>query len=388
MRAFILEPSAIAIDRTHGAKSLLGHTKALGCAGIDSVWLTNIHSEIENPGIRIHRVFAYTIYDDVRKKRGRFLRRLSAPIYKLKIGAAAKRISQVLDQENVSPSDHVFIPTTDWLTLQAVLKAFKMPGIKSRIPVLHLLIMYEQANWMTGGYPYQRIIELIKSYPGKLFVYTETRRHAERLAQLIKKPVSSYPWPCFHEPREAGYISENPTICFVGGGRRDKGFGLIPGIVANFNESAGRDKARFVIQSPRPEDRLEKEVEQLKQYSNVQLLKNLISEEEYQEYLQSCSVLVFPYLKKIYFARGSAIVNESVASSIPFVCTRDTSLAEMLEENNGKVAEGEQEFSESIEDLLDNYADYSSAARRMAEKYKNRLLRSPLVMNITNNPET
>lgn len=384
MRVFILEPSAIAIDRTHGAKSLLGHTKALSSAGIDSVWLTNVNSKINSPKVSIHQVFDYTIYDDVRKKRGRFLRRICAPIYAIKTRIAAKGISRVLLQENTSTNDHVFVPTTDWLTFQAILKAFKARELKGRVPVLHLLIMYEQADWMTGGYPYQKIVELIKTYPGKLFVYTETKRHAERLAQMIEMPVSSYPWPCFNEPREPGNLPTDPTICFVGGGRRDKGFGLIPGIVAKFNANAGGEGARFIVQSPRPEDRLDAEVDQLKQYSNVQLLKNLISEEEYQAYLQSCSVLVFPYLKKIYFARGSAIVNESVASSIPFVCTRDTSLAEMLEENNGKVADGESEFSVAIRDLLDNYSDYSAAARRMADKYRNRLLQSPLVLNIKN----
>lgn len=382
MRVIIVEPSAIAFDRTHAAKSILGHTRALRSAGINVEWITNIDSTLQYNEIQNHRALTYTIYDDVRngctgvKRWGRF------PYYWRMVHVTCNKLRDVLKRQKVCSVDHLFVPTTDWILLQALFLLKKEADFQSCFPVLHILVMYENANWMTGGYPYKKLVRVLKGFNTPINIYTETERHAERLSATTGIKVSSYPFPCFVEDKPIPDRPKEFNVCFLGGGRKDKGYQLIPGIIGKLQQAQLTQVIHFTVQTPRPEDGLGTELASLKRFDEVSVIDNRISESAYREAMESCSILVFPYQQNIYHARGSAIVNEAVANGIPIVCTRNTSLEEMLAEGNGSGATGEEEFSIAIEDIISNYSRYIESAARMANTYKVKLLNSALIRNI------
>jgi len=382
MRIFIIEPSAINFDRSHGAKSLVGHTRALVSAGMDVIWVTNVNSEIDYPGVRNYKALKYTIYDDVRKKRKGLYRRLLQPFRLLLALKTSQAISDILLKEEITIDDHIFIPTTDWITFRSVFRAIRNRKLANSTPKLHFLIMYDQARWMTGGYPFNEITKKLRNSYENVFVYTETARMATRLSGLINKNVYTYPFPGYRGITGPGQPDNKKSVCFLGGGRRDKGFQLIPEIVKLLNqEPSGRDLV-IVVQAPRPEDLLEEELVKLKQYENVRVLNNTISEDEYNNCLKKCSILVFPYDKRVYESRGSAIVVEAVVNGIPLICTENTSLTELLDSGNGRAASTAEEFSQGILEIAGNYQYYSDRAEKASEQFYTRLLNSPLIMNI------
>ncbi len=382
VRVFIVEPSAVALDRSHAAKSIIGHTQVLQSAGISVEWITNIHSVLQFERTPNYRALPYTIYDDVRTRRTSLARRLRYLSYWSLVRRTLKQLKTVLDSNGASDNDHLFVPTTDWILLQAIFQLVRDVELRKRFPILHLLIMYENANWMTGGYPYEKLVQLLRQFPVPIHVYTETRRHATRLSVELGQQVYSYPFPCIGEMDSKHDAGEEYRVGFLGGGRRDKGYQLIPGIVERFQRLEPKHIARFIVQTPRPEDGLEKELEALKRFGNVSVLENRISEQAYRDMLGNCAIMVFPYQQEIYHSRGSAIVNEAVAHGIPIVCTRDTSLEEMLERGNGLSATGKDEFAEALSEILSNYDGYLENARKMAVDYQDKLKNSPLIRNI------
>ena len=382
MRVIIVEPSAVDFDRTHSAKSIEGHSRALGSAGIDIIWVTNEDSRLSRENTINHKVIPYTIYDDVRNGQTGIKRITRFFYYRDLVQATCARLREVLDQQKVSSADHLFVPTADWIMLRAIHQLAKDAEFQNRFPVLHILVMYENANWMTGGYPYRRLVRLLRDFDSPIYLYTETGRHAKRLSATLGLKVSGYPFPCFAEENVLSDNKKELNVCFLGGGRKDKGYQLIPGIVSLLGRSEPKQEIRFTIQSPRPEDGLDEELEALKRHDNVLVMDNCISDSAFREAVVECSIMVFPYQQKIYHARGSAIVNEAVANGIPFVCTRNTSLEEMLAEGNGSDASGEEEFSMAIATIIDNYERYRKNATRMAGVYQARLLDSALIRNI------
>lgn len=382
MRVFIVEPSAIAFDRTHAAKSILGHSRALRSVGINVEWITNADSTLQEDEIQNHRVLTYTIYDDVRNGYTGIKRHIRFIYYWYLVQATRKKLREVFKHQQVSSADHIFVPTSDWILLQAIQLLSEETGYQNRFPVLHILIMYENANWMTGGYPYQKLIRLLKNFNLSIYFYTETERHAKRLSVNLGLKVSSYPFPCFKEEESISGRRQDCNICFLGGGRKDKGYQLVPGIISKLQRIGLKQKPRFTVQTPRPEDGLGAELEALRHLDDVLVMENRVSESAYRKTIESCAILVFPYQQNVYHARGSAIVNESVANGIPFVCTRNTSLEEMLAEDNGSSASGEEEFAMAIADIIDNYGRYHENAARMATVYQARLLDSVLIGNI------
>ena len=382
MRIIIAEPSATTFDRTHAAKSVIGHSLSLMASGIDVVWFTNERSTLEYNAIPNYRIFPYTIYDDVRS--GAILKNILPRgwRYPLLVKKTYFALLDGLRELNTMGEDHFFVPTADWVLLRAIQLLIENPQFRDQLPVFHILIMYENANWITGGYPYPKIIRLLRRLGSRVHLYTETKRHASSLAASLGRTVLPYPFPAHAETMRRDPQKNNYRVCFIGGGRRDKGFDLIPDIVRSFQEKVLAQDVTFTVQAPRPEDGLKQELTSLLRMDCVEVLDNQLNEAKYQECLDACSIMVFPYNQGVYRSRGSGIVSEAVAHGIPYICTEDTSLAEMLEEGSGKVAIGADEFAEAIADIVKNYDDYSRNAIQAALLYRKRLLKSVLIENV------
>jgi len=384
VRVFIVEPSAIAFDRTHAAKSIFGHSRALRSAGINVEWITNIDSTLKDNGIQNHRILTYTIYDDVRNGHAGIKRQIRSIYYWYLVQTTRKKLREVFKQRQVSSADHLFVPTLDWILLRAIQLLSKEDSLQNRFPVLHILVMYEKANWMTGGYPYRRLLRLLEKFNSSAYFYTETERHAKRLSADLGLKALSFPFPSLpdnvlHQRPESSSI----RICALGGGRRDKGFNLLPDIVSQCNQGIQKTSTvEFVIQNPRAQDMLDDALAELERMHNVILLDNQLDKEKYERYLSTCDVMIFPYDRDVYYLRGSGIVNEAVASGKPIVCTRDTSLVEQITNSNGLSATSAEEFAYSILAIINDLDMYRENANFAEKKYKENIYNNPIVRRI------
>ncbi len=386
MKVVILEPSAIDYNRSHNTQSLIGHTAVLTENQFEVIWVTNTRCTISSPDITNYKEFTYTIYDDVRGHRTGLLRHAYYFYYRKLVKNCRNAVTKVFKMENIGDSDHVFIPTTDWILIQALLSIINN-GHYENLPCIHLIVMYEYGKWMTGGYPYVKMLNRLNRsglLDSKIFLYTETKRHANTLKRQLGINIDSYPFPSIPVEKYFGKLSESKIrVCALGGGRRDKGFNMLPKIFATINQKRRNNKnIEFVVQRPRIQDKLDESLSMLESIENVILKDNKLQQSEYEKTLVSCHIMLFPYDKNVYFARGSGLINETVANAIPAVCTENTSLEENIESGNGLSATTPEEFADAIEEIALNLEEYRKKAVTASHVYIENYKHNPVVERI------
>ncbi|HKK16248.1 MAG TPA: glycosyltransferase [Gammaproteobacteria bacterium] len=383
----ILDPSCVDDSRTHHLYSLKGHAHVFHTAGYNVIAGSNINCTLELSECKNYPLFSYTVYDEIRSaSTGKLKRFLKKPCYSYLVRKTAGSIRNLLDENNIVKSDHVFIPTCDWIMLQSLARLVKKNEFP---PSLHLLFMYERANWMTAGYPYSRLLALLKELlakRGNIYIYTETERHAANLENELGFRPASFPFPAlpFDTKRQSGSQYGNIHIGALGGGRKDKGYQLLPGIIKKFNETCpDHAKSRFLIQRARQEDRINAVTKELELIDNVQLLDNQLGRDEYSISMMKCDIALFPY-SDVYKVRGSGIVNEAVANGIPLVCSADTALSEAITYENGLTALTIEDYAQSIAKIIGNIDRFRKNAEVARSRFIENFYNNPVIRNIHN----
>lgn len=394
MRVIILSPSAIDHDNSHDANALLNHTSIFLDNDINVVWGVNRSSNLAKPSVAAHRIFDYSIYDDFKNSRTNRKKRIWYFFYYQKlISKTIDALSDLFLKESICSTDHVFLPTADWLMLRALYKLHKRTPLEYW-PSIHVELMFDKANWMTGGYPYDKIIKklirLRKETTKRLFVYTEVSAHAHYASKQLNFDVPVYPYPTFPILRDKETLAANRKIIIgvLGGGRRDKGFHLLPDIVDQFNMDCHDNlEVTFVIQKPRAQEHLEVEVNRLSQHKNIRFISESVSSIEYEDVMGSCSILLLPYTST-YKLRGSGVAVEALANGVPVVCTDNTGLVDVISHENGKTATTVNEFSEALLCIASNLSVYKKNALTAGHIYSSRLLDNPVVSRIKQNSKS
>ena len=393
MKVIILEPSAVGFDRTHNLNSIIGYSEYFNRNHIRTIWVTNRQCKIQYGDIPNHPLFAYTIYDDVRSAGKDDLLRMKLSPHtdlfensKHLILDTKEIIEQVMSKEQITSNDHLFTATTDWIMFCALMLTISDDSIQT--PFVHLHFLYEKANWMAGGYPYESILTQLRQCDRlntKVFAYTETKIHAQNMSAALGTTVENCMYPTLHR----GMCAQPPkprskkTVGLLGGGRWDKGFHLLPGIIKEFDSiNDHRDTVEFIVQKPRVEDNLETQILELQSIPNVTIKDNQLDNEEYQQCLQICDCMIFPYDKDIYQTRGSGIVSEAVAAAIPIVCMDGTALEESLTHGNGLVASTPAEFAAGILHIIENFDRFKQNAEAAARYYVHCMQFNPVVRNM------
>ncbi len=336
----------------------------------------------------VHRLFEYTAYDDVRRGcTKRWQRWLAIPRYRALGGSTVEALASLFAATNVTHRDHLLVVTTDWLMLKALDALSRRKRFFGNFPRIHLIFMYEQANWMTAAYPYKKMIRAVAAMSARqleIFIYTETAAHSKNLSFALNAEVAVYPFPSLPPTRKLPLNAHGKLrVSALGGGRRDKGFALLPAIVRSFNRSYTDERPlEFVIQRPRPEDRLTVAERELEGIDNVVLLANRLDQTEYEESLARADIVLLPYERNAYRVRGSGVVNEAVAAGKVILCTEGISLAEQIRCGNGAVATTPNSYARRLVEFVNDWERFQAAAAAAGEAYRRDYFDNALVSRI------
>lgn len=388
MAVVIIEPSAVSYDRTHSFQGLIAHTKVLLKNNQDVIWMINRNSKVSQDVKAIYPVFDYSIYDEIGKQGG-FIRKLKIIIRRrYLVRTTLEKISKIFKEINLGGKDHILIPVTDWIIFSVIVKWMKNLR-QGEIPNIHFLLMYENAPWMIGGYPYNRIIAKLKGLGrvrNRIYLYTETNRHAENLRKNelgVRVDVCPFPIVLDNHGQEELEVKGKIIISLVGGGRRDKGFSAMYEIIKMFQDLyKGNSEIEFIMQYPREMDKLENDTRRIESLEKVRMLNNRLSQVEYEDYIYQSDIMIFPYHKDTYTSRGSGIVCQAVAAGKPIVVTKSTALAERITHKNGLSASVGNEFSQAILEVVSNLDTFRKNARLASDHYNDSSLNNAIVKNI------
>jgi len=207
--------------------------------------------------------------------------------------------------------------------------------------------------------------------------------HARHLGGALGIKIECYPYPALpFKNNNKKTETDKIYIGVLGGGRKDKGYSLLPHIISKFNVLYPDNNVMFIIQEARPEDRLSIETGLLREINNVTLLNNELARSDYENYFLKCDITLFPYNTNVYECRGSGIINEALANGKPIICSEGTALTEALTEDNGISAGAVNEFANSIIRMLKHLDQYRENAKNARDRYLQELYNNPVIKNI------
>lgn len=391
--------------------------------GYDVLWL--VHREFPvsacPDNVIVHAVFSKTMYDDfvvsvkndsrshgmfssVRRKlqwwRGVFRHKANLMKFRIFGPGSSGDLSQaknhgkrtiddelmsIMSQESISSQDHIIIHTADGRTYSAILDLLLKNGIDS-LPYVHLCTPYDSSTMphQNNVRPVRRVIDYINDLGAidrKVFLYGENDLLAVELGKWFGCRVDALNLPPPRMAKDAVVSREfksSLTVAYLGAAREEKGFLLLPEIVAALSETHGKSgRIRFVIQcSPQIigyKPSIVDAITKLKKFPKpyVELREKAQTTEEYYAMLHEADVVMTCYDAGKYKYRGSGIAVEAVSMGKILLATANTFPA-YLADNGCAIGATIDEYIAALNDIVLNAEVYRQTAMQNAAKYRER----------------
>lgn len=146
------------------------------------------------------------------------------------------------------------------------------------------------------------------------------------------------------------------NLGYIGEARENKGFHLLPYVVNRAAKSAFADRIRFHIHaySSDPRSPFYRQIVPRLVRPNVELYRDPLTDDEYDELLSQLDIVLFPYTRANYHAQTSGIFSEAMAHGKTVIVPRGTWMSRQAARFGGGLA-----FNP--EDPVDLWAQVASA---------------------------
>ncbi|MDG1373274.1 MAG: hypothetical protein P8Q48_24100 [Paracoccaceae bacterium] len=322
------------------------------------------------PNVTIHKLFDFTMYD--RYVGGADRSEESA-------GEASEVFADMLDdalsQCGATVEDIILCHTTDAAMFRNMLAYHQKFGAEA-LP-LHLATPYDErvmpgkmADFPLG----QTIAELKRIASGKVFFWAETTPLANHLSALWNARVE----PLILPIKSATAPLKNPSsptieLSYLGAAREEKGFTLLPDLIAGVLDEPACEPIRFFVQcSPQiigylpPIKAALARLEPL-EGDRVALQREPMASDVYARVLEQSDGLLLLYDAANYRVRGSGIAWDGVTSGKVLVTRSDTFPASLLVHGGGVVADDIDGWIKGVVDLCRNWETQQAAVKAQAE---------------------
>ena len=430
-RVHILDPSAVKLDESsHNAAHTLAFAASFNAGYATPTLVINAAASLENPYGETLTPFDWTIYDKVRASQGVKAWHSDEHRHVAEaMDASCEESWQIYEslvclaaEHSFTANDAVVFPTVDRFCVEGLL-LFLFGHTSQLMPSFHLNIMFEKAQFLRGAYPLAEMLANLSEsgyLDRRVFLYTETAQMAADLKAQFGMTFYHRPPPSLfaaedldamgdavglHDKARESYrlaqalkpargeqagTGNGFTVAALGRGRRDKGWDLLPVIVAAFNDRHGGANARFIAQAPREMDGLDDERQAMAGHANVELLPEIIETDALDALVASADVVLLPYNKGVYRNRGSAFCWQASAGAVPMVVAAGTALEESLIASdeldadeitlhngggataiyaNGIATSTPDGYADAIATIMNNAERFASGARLARERY-------------------
>lgn len=186
-----------------------------------------------------------------------------------------------------------------------------------------------------------RILEWLV-WAGRVSFVTDSRRLAEDYRALTKAPfdVVPIPHPRISPPLPAADRGARLRFGTLGGARGEKGINEIIDAIGLLNSDGSASDIQFVLHVHSPFPDVAEKLSSFKSRvpSNVTLIEEPLDDAGYGKLLYSLDVLVLPYWHSVYRSRTSGPLAEAIAAGKVVIVTRDTWLAEEMQQRGAGIA--------------------------------------------------
>ncbi len=278
---------------------------------------------------------------------------------------------------DISADDLVLMPTVTSNLVEAFAQWYADFATATR-PAAALCLMFEPARNMAYRHSdialagYRRALSRLQQLPDARLVLTcETAKMAELYVAALGVRPRVLETSTYSGNRGPGATRpKNAVLGFLGGGRREKGLHLLPGIIDAV--SAVRRGTRFLAQCYGFEADYVRDVDRkLRGRVDVDLVEHPVGNEQFRDLLLSCSALLLPYEVSSYGVRGSALYVEGRSLGLPMVVPAQTAFAAEAVADGAAVAFSRHSvdaIAEAVVTLLDDLPGFQERAMRAARE--------------------
>lgn len=242
--------------------------------------------------------------------------------------AAELDMRKFFEHYEIGNADSLFFPSVDFCSCIALFQNLRN-SLPQKAPniFLRFIGVMEYANSMLAD-PRRELVRQLRDLIGlgyPIHVSAESAVYADKLSELIGSPVAATPVPPDHELLP---MNENGDFQVIspGSGRVDKGFNILPEIIAEYRQRHPHSKVKFIIQNLPMWDLVHnmRFASQIYSAPGVELLPASISFEDMSNMFQQSHVVLMPYAPDIYALRSSAILTEAVGYGRQILTSKGT----------------------------------------------------------------
>ncbi|QXD26122.1 glycosyltransferase [Opitutia bacterium ISCC 51] len=254
--------------------------------------------------------------------------------------------------ESIDPADCVLVPAARIHHLIAWRRLCKkFLGKKFKRLVIFIITSEAVYNEDYTQYSFKKSSNLIKHVlrsfkdeiaSGEVVFAGDSQITSEEYKTLSNVPFKLFPSPGMalsqallssNEPRPG---NNELVFSILGLSVYDKGIDAWQEVVIRFLERNSSENVKFVFQWAQPTISYEGERiypdERLINSDKVTVLREILSEQDYNSYFKNSDFIVLPYRLKTYFNRTSGVMVEAACSGIPVIVTENTWLSWAMKE--------------------------------------------------------
>ena len=270
-----------------------------------------------------------------------------------------------------SDSDLLVLPSVSAANLAGLADQLA-PAAIARIAVVLRRLPQEMDQSEPGPSPITGIIRrLLDHFGPRLHLFADTRQLAGVWRDVLGAPVTAVPVPVSVSTGQDRPARVPPNLVYPGGGRMEKGYDLLPAVVAAF-----KDRARFTIHSG-PIDRksdpaLQRAHRMLKAQvgPRVEVIERALDPDDYQALLRDADLMLLPYDPRAYGPRSSGILAEARALAIPAVVPRGCWMEQVAGPAQPLAFDFPDGFAASVGTALAQLGPLTSAMRDAAPAWR------------------
>ena len=305
----------------------------------------------------------------------------------------AQELEDFLAEADLQADDIVYMPTVLAAELRALdqLLARSEPARRLR---WRLMLRYApKARSVRSGLA-RAAGRLHRRRDADVRFFSDTERLCAAYQHLCKTPFRLLPVPVDAAPPLRAEPADVLVVGYLGDSRDEKGFDLLPAVIAEVRRRRPDSRLKFLIQlnlntlEGDPGARTAMDALTASKGEDVELVRGPLSPDAYTTLLRRSDIVLLPYRPHAYAERSSGILMEAITAGLPTVVTRGAWLEATIENASqlspaGVVAQPEPEaLAEAIIEIADDWSRYAAGARQLRDALRFRYDPAELVREV------
>ena len=305
----------------------------------------------------------------------------------------ADEIERFLTEAGLQPGDIVYMPTVLSTELRALDRLLDRSEPARRFKWRVMLRYAPHARSVRGAIR-TAARRLHRRRDADVALFSDTEQLCAMYERLCHTPFGLLPIPIDAPDRPRSRRDGPLLVGYFGDARDEKGFDLLPQIIASVRRRRAELTIRFVVQinlnttEGDPGARAARSQLSSMRGADLELVEGPLTVQAYRDLMTQADIVLLPYRPSAYAERSSGILMEAIVAGAPCVATRGAWMQSALDSAApdvpaGVLAEPDAEaLADGVLQVAADWARYASGAWKLGQTLRSRCDPAELVRRL------